>query len=380
MCDVVLLPMAFDCPVLLDAITSLASTHLSICYPGFEDAALRHRGRVLSSFKNFLEDDRSCSMSEMRLAIAIVMCATETISDGTSDGWTFHVAGAAACLQQRQRLAASRPRFSQSVLQQPPLSYEAKWLLRCFAYHDSLASISLNRRPLMTGDYWVSEENGLADTYCAYASRIIFLLSEMSTLKTESASARTTVDMAGLVDNQQHTTKLIQKAWSIARDLKEWKCTSAGTGVITTKDEPLALLSETYRSAALIYFASILPTCVPPHVATTLVPEGIPTHVESICALSEKIPVGALAESSLLFPLFVAGNEAETPSQISLIRSRLVQMNKWRRFRNVDACVEILDEVWMERWKSSPTSGVVQRQPLFWQDVLKHRGWQLALF
>ncbi|CVK85064.1 uncharacterized protein FMAN_16031 [Fusarium mangiferae] len=212
----VLLPMAFDCPVLLDAITALSSAHLAMCNPEFNDISLQHRGRVLNAFRSSLDQDNTLT-SEMRLAIAMVMCALETISDGTSVGWTCHVAGAAACLD--------------SVRASRNLSFEAKWLLRFFAYHDSLTSISLDRKPLLTGDYWMSNDDALADPYCAYAPRIIFYLSEISVL--------------GTIESDE---EMLQKAYEIANDLAEWKCKAD-----ITSDEPLALLSETYRSAAFIY-------------------------------------------------------------------------------------------------------------------------------
>ncbi|CZR32095.1 uncharacterized protein FPRO_02069 [Fusarium proliferatum ET1] len=329
----VLLPMAFDCPVLLDAITALSSTHLAMCNPDFNDISLQHRGRVLSAFRSSLDQDNSLT-SEMRLAIAMVMCALETISDGTSVGWTCHVAGAAACLDS---IRASRN-----------LSFEAKWLLRFFAYHDSLTSISLDRKPLLTGDYWMSSDDALADPYCAYAPRIIFYLSEISVLST--------------IDSDE---EMLQKAYVIANGLAEWKCKPG-----ITSDEPLTLLSETYRSAALIYLESVLRKRFPQQIVADVIPGGTSTHVEAISTLSDRIPHGAFAEISLLFPLFVAGSVAENARQASAIRSRLVAMNKWRRFKNADACVDVLDEIW----------SVNGPRAVAWQDVTKHRGWNLALF
>ncbi|KAF5700323.1 C6 transcription factor [Fusarium globosum] len=329
----VLLPMAFDCPVLLDAITALSSTHLAMCNPDFNDISLQHRGRVLSAFRSSLDQDNSLT-SEMRLAIAMVMCALETISDGTSVGWTCHVAGAAACLDS---IRASRN-----------LSFEAKWLLRFFAYHDSLTSISLDRKPLLTGDYWMSSDDALADPYCAYAPRIIFYLSEISVLST--------------IDSDE---EMLQKAYVIANGLAEWKCKPG-----ITSDEPLTLLSETYRSAAFIYLESVLRKRFPQQIVADVVPGGISRHIEAISTLSDRIPHGAFAEISLLFPLFVAGSVAENARQASVIRGRLVAMNKWRRFKNADACVDVLDEIW----------SVNGPRAVAWQDVTKHRGWNLALF
>lgn len=228
------------------------------------------------------------------------------------------------------------------------LSFEAKWLLRFFAYHDSLTSISLDRKPLLTGDYWMSSDDALADPYCAYAPRIIFYLSEISLLSSDECDE-----------------SMLQKAYEIANGLAEWKCKPG-----ITSDELLALLSEIYRSAAFISLESVLRKRFRQQVVAQVVPGGIATHIEAISALSNRIPQGAFAECSLLFPLFVAGSRAESPRQASVIQNRLVMMNKWRNFKNVDACIDVLDEIWT---MNGPRAVV-------WQDVSKHRGWNLALF
>ena len=130
------------------------------------------------------------------------------------------------------------------------------------------------------------------------------------------------------------------------------------------------MLSETYRSAAFIYLESVLRKRFPQQIVTNIIPAGISTHIEAISTLSDRIPQGAFAECSLLFPLFVAGSRAENARQASVIRDRLVAMNKWRRFKNVDACIDVLDEIWEVNGPST----------VAWQDVTKLRGWNLALF
>ncbi|KAF9765731.1 hypothetical protein IL306_001998 [Fusarium sp. DS 682] len=304
-----------------------------MCNPDFNDISLQHRGRVLASFRNSLDQDNSLT-SEMRLAVAMVMCALETISDGTSVGWTCHVAGATACLD--------------SIRGSKNLSFEAKWLLRFFAYHDSLTSISLDRRPLLAGDYWMSSDDALADPYCAYAPRIIFYMTEISLLNAEESDET-----------------MLEKAYEIAEGLTEWKCRPG-----ITSDEPLALLSETYRSAAFIYLESVLRKRFAQQIVAEVIPGGITTHIEAISTLSDRILQSAFAECSLLFPLFVAGSRAENARQATVIRNRLVSMNKWRKFKKVDACVDVLDEIWT----------VNGPRAVAWQDVSKHRGWNLALF
>ena len=125
-----------------------------------------------------------------------------------------------------------------------------------------------------------------------------------------------------------------------------------------------------YRSAAFIYLDSVLTKSLRQQIVTDIIPAGASTNIEAISTLSDRIPQGAFAECSLLFPLFVAGSRADNAGQASLVRNRLAAINNWRRFTNVDACIDVLDEIWEVNG-----SGAVA-----WQDVSKHRGWNLALF
>lgn len=375
--------MAFDCPTLLDAMAAWSSAHLALRYPSYHDTALQHRGRVLSGLGASLKDG---SLSgEMCLAVAMAMCSMDTISVATSSSWSQHLAGAAAALQSKSSnmqvgpLGASRPYLDDKWLR----SFEGKWLLRNFAYHDILMSVSLDRRPLISGDYWMSTDDALADPYFAFASKIMLLTSEISVLNADcaeysshneessSSTDTTTVPntLEGLPSEPDYET-LLHRAYVIATDLREWECPPAASA-----DAPLALLSETYRSAALLYLDRVVRKFFPQRAADVL-PEGVRIYVASICDVAQKIPEGSLAECSLLFPLFIAGGEAEDEAHIECLRNRLCTMNKWRKFRNVDACREVLEDVWTQReeWRRG-----VRTEKADWRDIVQQRGWQLAL-
>ncbi|KAL6881399.1 fungal-specific transcription factor domain-containing protein [Trichoderma novae-zelandiae] len=374
----VLLPMAFDCPALLDAMTAWSSAHLALRDPSFHGTSLQYRGRVLANLSAALEDG---SLSgEMCLAVAMAMCSLETISDATSSSWAHHLSGAAAVLQYKSAdMQAGSLQTSRSVMGGYWLkSVERRWLVRNFAYHDILMSVSLDRRPLITGDYWMSADDTMADPYFAFASKIMLLISEISVLNADCAeyksslSADSTLEEGDLalifeespLDSNSHTP--LQRAHNIAIGLGDWKCPAY------TANAPLALLSETYRSASLIYLDRVVRQYFPQRAAEIL-PEGIRAYVESVCDVAQKVPEGSLAECSLLFPLFIAGGEARDATHIERIRNRLYIMNKWRRFRNVYACGEVLEEVWRKRGESTGAERVD------WRDIVRQRGWQLAL-
>lgn len=353
----VLLPMAFDCPTLLDAMAAWSSAHLAIRNPGFHDISLQHRGRVLANLGASLKDNQLSG--EMCLAVAMALCSMETISEATNSSWAHHLAGAGAAIQSHDLSVdiSGKPSTAHWLR-----SFEGKWLVRNFAYHDILMSVSLDRRPLLTGDYWMSDDDAQADPYFAFASRIMFLISEISVLNADCRDCSLAQGGGGKRFDALQTTVRV-----IAKDLQDWSCPPS-----VPLDAPLALLSETYRSAGLIYLNRVLRKYFP-RQAQDVMPEGAQVHVASICNIAQKVPDGSLAECSLLFPLFIAGGEAEDASHIRAIGNRLWTMNKWRRFRNVDACRDVLDEVWRRRSED----GTARR--VDWRDVINQRGWQLAL-
>lgn len=98
--------------------------------------------------------------------------------------------------------------------------------------------------------------------------------------------------------------------------------------------------------------------------------------MQAICRVSRDIPEGCLVECTLLFPLFMAGGEARETSDIEPIREKLRAMARWRKFRNVEACLDLLDEVWRRRADGSRRS---DQDEVDWLDIVKHRGWKLSI-
>ncbi|KAF6836756.1 hypothetical protein CPLU01_03550 [Colletotrichum plurivorum] len=339
----------------------------------FEEVALQHRGIALAQLKASMAVSELSP--EMCLAVTMVLCSMESISDPT-DAWYYHLAGAAATL-----LGNDAPLFSSKGTQVVGLpSSEGKWLLRNFAYHDVLMSVSLDCRPFLVGDYWVSDDNSVADPYFGFASRILFLISETSVLNADfagvsqsSASQDMVIkDVAARPDSDGQgggisDSRFSERARAIESDTLQWTCPSAS-------DSPLGQLGETYRHAALIHLYRTILRHVPDY--SEVLKSKIQTSVLAICDLTSRMPEGCLAECTLVFPLFMAGGEAHETCQTEKIRGKLDVISKWRRFRNIEACLSVLEEVWRLRALGSRSGG---HGRVDWLDVVKRRGWKLAL-
>lgn len=363
------MPMAFECQPLMYALAASASSHLALRSHEFKDVALQHRGLALSRLNTAMRDAELSP--EMCLAVTMVLCSMEAISDAT-DTWYHHLSGAAASLDSKPRRDSSYPVAEVTCLSSP----EGKWLLRNFAYHDVLMSVSVDCRPFLVGDYWMSEDNSLADPYFGFASRILFLISETSVLNADFSEAKqrpargNRSPVGDIVGENSGTVRssFSDRARVLESEIRGWSCPHGG------ESSSLSQLGEAYRHAALIYLYRTIRRHVPGY--SEVLEAKTQSCVKEICGLGGSMPEGCLAECTLLFPLFIAGGEARDISHIETIRERLEVVVKLRNFRNVEACLDVLDELWRLRASGSRNCG---QDKVDWLDIVKHRGWKLAI-
>jgi transcriptional activator protein UGA3 len=130
-------------------------------------------------------------------------------------------------------------------------------------------------------------------------------------------------------------------------------------------DLPIALdliaLAESYRLAALIQLYRKSPA----HIS--LVPGCASRAMEFIT----RIPPGSPAESSLLYPIFLAGAELDDEANIEKCTKRLKEISDRNRYENVDSVQKVLKEVWRPK-----LAGGKRRA---WEDVLREWQWSFTL-
>ncbi|KAK1966589.1 hypothetical protein LY78DRAFT_578040 [Colletotrichum sublineola] len=370
----VLLPMAFESPALMYALAASSSAHLALQNKDFQVTALQHSGLALTELKSSMS--QGTLTREMRLAATLVLCSMESISCGT-DNWVHHLSGAAACLEDKRDGDQQASGGCQAPAEDPKSTllrcHEGRWLLRNFAYHDIIMSVSLDRRPMIGGDYWVSNySNDVADPYFGLAARVIYLIGEISALNADFAAATPqwlSDASAPYSINTYSSAVFSDRARCIETQLLEWDC-PAGPG-----DASLISLAEAYRHGALIHLYRVLRRYIPYH--SDSLRQKTRRSVDAICAASNSIPKGCYAETSMIFPLFMAGGEAETTEHIEIVREGLCSLNSHRKFRNVDACLDVLDEVW--RLAAAGTRKQNSAK-VDWLDITKSRDWKLAPF
>jgi hypothetical protein len=130
-------------------------------------------------------------------------------------------------------------------------------------------------------------------------------------------------------------------------------------------DLPVALdliaLAEAYRLAALIQLYRNS------KAHAVLVPGCASRAMEFIT----RIPAGSPAESSLLYPIFMAGAELDDDMAIEKCTTRLKDISDRNRYENVDSVQKVLKEVWRPKLE-----GGTRR---CWEDVLREWDWSFTL-
>lgn len=333
-----------DSPAFLDTIIAWSSTHLALRDASLESLALECRGKALRSLG--LSVASSKRQPEVELACCLVQCAMESIA-GDTKHWHLHMDGAHSVINSVCHTDGSRLDFQKFA------TFEGRWLLRSFAYHDIMASVAEGRKPLIVaGHYWLLDDQEPPDSYFGLGSRVLYLISEISVLNAELALPSQTPD-----DDQLRT-----RFQELEERLLSWTCDPR------SQSPDLVNLAEMYRSAALIHLYRTAQRH--PGEKSSSLREKIDATATDIVDRLDGIPKNSLVESSLLFPIFMAGGEAHDPGQFEILRQRMQDIVYARHLYNYTAALDVLEELWHLR---------LSGKQIDWRDVLERRRWKLSI-
>jgi transcriptional activator protein UGA3 len=361
--------MAMESTPLMDAMVASSTSHLALCRPDLNMKALEHRSVALTSF---LSSFRSSKLShEFSLAACLTLCSMESFLGDTS-AWHDHLSGAASII--RPTLITGADNRISSTLEK---TSEGRWMLRNFAYHDILASVSLDSDLLIAGRYWMTDDDDTLDTYFGLASLPVAMVAEVTALRTElrrlEQSPHRDEDLTSNSGSSKspdatfQLQELVARAEQIEAQLLTWE-------PFGNHDHALICLAQSYCSAALIYMYRLLR-----HYRLRNV-EDLAHNISKQVILAiqhvEAMPIACLPECTLLFPLFLAGGEITDAIMMQKIRNRMNEIVAHRRFENVKIGLDVLEEVWDVKSRTHPAD---PSRPYDWLDVLHRRGWKLAL-
>lgn len=363
----VFLPMAIDSPPLLSALTAWSCAHLSCFHAPYQTPLLNRRGQALRAVAQSLSvPTQSLAYQETLLAATLVLCSLEIIHGDTSCHWLRHLEGAAVIIGNSRSSGWDGLRTGPDALRG---TSDGEWLLRNFAYHDVLGSVTLGKPPLIRGTYWLSEDkkNGIIDTYMGVGCKILGFISDTSCLEIPAVDAWDSLELRKAFEDRADELESSLLAWTAPM--------VAQPGLVS--------LAESWRSAALIhlyrkkraYYHAITPTS--PQLANIA---KLLTRTAS-AALNHlgDIPPNTLPESGMLFPIFMAAGETRNATEMAAVRERMKELGRFRGFVNIKKALDVLEELW-RCWGTGVKAGAgAQEREVQWEDVCERRGWVLML-
>lgn len=345
-----LLPMAMESQTLFDSVVALASGNLSNFDPTYQVAAMEARSRALRGLgADVSRPFAAIHDYETALASCLLLSASEAIL-GLRTGWSEHLAGARSVIMSARRVDCRGPEAFRG-------SAEGEWLLRNFAYHDILGSVTSGRPALIPGEY-LEGLGGTVDSYLGVHSQLLVYISQISALQ----SSGNMIEPDEPCSDGKQSTDRTAACYQIEQKLRSWRPKSS--------DPVLEATAYAYKSAALIYlYQRMLQIHPMPGTSDSMVSGEVQVILENIA----KIPEDAHPDGILLFPLFMAGGESTSLQDMDVIRSRLRSIDTIRGFRNVLRACEVLEEVWRTRTTATGCNSVD------WKDILHSQGGGLLL-
>ncbi|KAF6822732.1 C6 transcription factor, partial [Colletotrichum plurivorum] len=364
------LPMAMESTVLYDALVAFASGHLSLSHEAYRVSALEAHSTAISNLAAALgtpQNDITWYESKAATCLAFVI---GDVCVGSRHGWYTHLNGARLVIE-----SASATTSSGDTLHGPDVfkkSSEGQWILRNFAYHDIVASVTLRRRPLMDSGYL----DGITDVVDTYLGVATGLLRHVSTLCFLDEETRLSPELAA-DEAAARMLRFRSTCAEVERELQDWRCRPDAA-------PELAALAHAFRGAVLIFLYRLVRTRLGDEGAAPsddrvsteggwdILPTKIRTQVSSILRHVAEIPVGSHAESAILFPLFLAGGEAAEEEHIDAVRVRLQMTLQKRRFQNIALSLDTLEDLWQRRKGNNQIA-------VDWTDILDACGEPLLL-
>ncbi|CAH0055192.1 unnamed protein product [Clonostachys solani] len=357
-----------ESPALYEALLAYASGHLSSLDSSYSVVALKARSESLSHLSKAINTFSGDRLHPESTVAASLILLTSEVSLGSHKGWYSHLIGAKHLILSTQSTLQlnNEPSGGLGAFTSFKSTPGGRWILRNFAYHDVISSVTLGREPLVTGRY-LEGITDVVDTYLGVASGILVTISDISSL-----------DM--YPKGEDDVVEFHRRCLEIEESLQCWRCP-------VVNSEPLSAIASAYQASALLYlyrqkrqfaenirgYFGLLPD------STFFIHDldcKVHLAVQNILDHISKVPVDDVSESCMLFPLFLAGGDASSVSQIKIVRQRLQFMLEKRQFRNIHRALEILETLW--KMKRDGTKQEGDKSP-DWTTLLKDQEEPLLL-
>jgi transcriptional activator protein UGA3 len=292
--------------------------------------ALETRSTAINTLSTALmAAQNDLGLHETNAAACLALLISE-VCQGDREIWYSHLLGASSIITS----ATSGSTRGADALKE---TSEGQWILRNFAYHDVLASVTLGHRPLLEASY-LEGITDVVDSCLGVATSILQYISSISIVGAELANQESTLTSS---DIAQHLTE-------IENQLVQWQCP------LNTPSD-LSAVAHAYRASAEVLLfrtwrkALEIRRIQADTKSIKSCKEGIDRAVRDVLDSIDSIPVQSIAEGPLVFPLFIAGGNASSEDQRNKVRHRMNATLGKRMFLNINRALEVLEALWAQQ-------------------------------
>jgi hypothetical protein len=346
-----LISRAFNTKHLMSALLAYSMAHRAqvpgdlVLAKSFRQQATTQYGKAIMALRSALSHKNDDF--ESLITSTLLLAATETTMGGVSD-WYNH------CIGANQLVRA----FSADI----NVEYSAyhRFLIRYLMYHDVLGAVTMRQTPILDASFYKREITGLVSDsthpMVGGNAKILSLMARVCQLQEEVIKER-----AKSGNSDFNISLLYGEGAEIEQRL---------TSLKLPPSLPLLLcfVTEAYRSSALLYLYQVLDEVESSTMNSGFLEDKCEYHLDSLKQHITRVPLSSAPASALLFPLFMAGTCVKQPDDKEFVRSKLLDLYQAVRFANILSALEALEVFW-----ESP------RSALGWQQLLRDRGWNLAL-
>lgn len=205
--------MAVESPALADTLVAWSSGHLSVYDNAYHITTLEARATSLRALAKALISEDIASRETNAAASLVLLTSEVCLGDHTK--WYKHLIGVQQIIESSRSTVGVDGLLlcGPEALKQSP---EGRWVLRNFAYHDILGSVSLRKPPLIPGNY-LEEITDVVDTYLGVGSEILIFISEISCHRGSSFAY-------GYLSSDEEIPDTTNSWSAIEQKIKNWRC------------------------------------------------------------------------------------------------------------------------------------------------------------
>lgn len=336
------LPMAMESVAMFDILLAFALGHLSLTNESYKITALETRSTAIRSLALAISTPTDQVAYYETNAAASLGFIIYDAAVGDCRAWYTHLKGTYNIIQSASTYLGGKLRSGPEALKH---SAEGRWIIRNYAYHDIIGSITSRKAPLLRGNY-LDGITDVVDSCIGVAAGLLSIIARIAFIGQDTATKRQPFH-----DEVREGQSIQSQYLDIERELLDWHCQA-------NVSHGLTALAYAYRSAALIVLYRLVRSRIKANHAEF--PDLWELKEDTMVAIQAKvqkqvtetlghvtdIPVGSSPEGALLFPVFMAGGEAIEHDDIDSVRSRLRLMARKRQFRNLSRAQEVLEDLW----------------------------------